>query len=230
MKAVVFVDVQKDFIDGALRNEQAIAVTPKIVEFAKKCAADPDCKLYATRDTHEKSAIIPESADGTVPEKHVGYFATLEGQRLQKEHCIEGTDGWMIDNRLMDVFFAGYAKDETGAEDTEHPVYNCTFVNKPTFGSFDLAEIINEDFNETYQYIEKLHCNVKCLPKTDQKLDEIVICGFCTDICCVSCALLLRAKFPNTKITIMKDLCAGTTKENHEAALKVMQSCQIDIK
>ena len=35
MKAVVFVDVQKDFIDGALKNETAIEVTPKIVEFAK---------------------------------------------------------------------------------------------------------------------------------------------------------------------------------------------------
>ena len=212
MKAVVFVDVQKDFIDGALRNEQAIAVTPRIVEFAKRCAADPDCKLYATRDTHEKTEVLPESADGTIPEKHVGYLTTLEGQKLPVEHCIEGTDGWMIDNRLMEVLDG-----------------NCTFVNKPTFGSFDLAEIINEDFNETYQYIEKLHCNVKCLPKTDRKLDEIVICGFCTDICCISCGLLLRAKFPNTKITVMKDLCAGVTPETHEAALKTMQMCQIDV-
>ena len=210
MKAVVFVDVQKDFIDGALKNEQAIAVTPKIVEFAKQCVADPNCKLYATRDTHEKSDSLPESADGTIPEKHVGYLATLEGQKLPIEHCIEGTPGWMIDNQLMDVFFAGYAKDETGVEDKEHPVYNCTFVNKPTFGSFDLAEIIDEDFE-------------------NKKLDEIVLCGFCTDICCISCGLLLRAKFPNTKITVMKDLCAGTTKENHDAALKVMQSCQIDV-
>lgn len=193
MKAVVFVDVQKDFIDGALRNEQAIAVTPKIVEFAKKCAADPDCKLYATRDTHQSTDSLTESADGTVPEKHVGYLTTLEGKKLPVEHCIELTDGWMIDNRLMEVLDG-----------------KCTFVNKPTFGSFDLVEIINEDF------------------ETD-KLDEIVLCGFCTDICCISCGLLLRAKFPNTKITVMKDLCAGTTKENHEAALKVMQSCQIDI-
>ena len=212
MKAIVFVDVQKDFIDGALKNETAIEVTPKIVEFAKRCAADPDCKLYATRDTHEKTEVLPESADGTIPEKHVGYLTTLEGQKLPVEHCIEGTDGWMIDNRLMEVLDG-----------------NCTFVNKPTFGSFDLAEIINEDFNETYQYIEKLHCNVKCLPKTDRKLDEIVICGFCTDICCISCGLLLRAKFPNTKITVMKDLCAGVTPETHEAALKTMQMCQIDV-
>ena len=212
MKAVVFVDVQKDFIDGALKNETAIEVTPKIVEFAKNCAADPDCKLYATRDTHQKTDVLPESADGTVPEKHVGYLTTLEGKRLPVEHCIELTDGWMIDNRLMEVLDG-----------------KCTFVNKPTFGSFDLAEIINEDFNETYQYIEKLHCNVKCLPKTDAKLDEIVLCGFCTDICVVSNALLLRAKFPNTTITVMKDLCAGVTPVTHDAALKTMRMCQIDI-
>ena len=230
MKAIVFVDVQKDFIDGALRNEQAIAVTPKIVEFAKQCIADHNCKLYATRDTHDKTDTLPESGDGTIPERDVGYLTTLEGKRLPVEHCIEGTPGWMIDDRLMDAFFAGYAKDETGLEDKDHPVYNCTFVNKPTFGSFDLAAIINEDFFETYQYVEDFRCPIKCLPRVeDEKLDEIVLLGFCTDICCISCGLLLRAKFPNTKITVMKDLCAGTTKENHEAALKVMQSCQIDV-
>ena len=227
MKAVVFVDVQKDFIDGALKNEQAIAVTPKIVEFAKQCAADPNCKLYATRDTHEKSDSLPESADGTIPEKHVGYLATLEGQKLPIEHCIEGTPGWMIDNRLMDVFFAGYVKDETCVEDTERLIYNCTFVNKPTFGSFDLAEIIYEDdiaAVNKHNYLQgALHCHKKTL------LDEIVLCGFCTDVCVASNALLLRAKFPNTKITVMKDLCAGVTPETHEAALKTMRMCQIDV-
>ena len=216
MKAVVFVDVQKDFIDGALKNETAIEVTPKIVEFAKKCAADPDCKLYATRDTHvatkyslNSDAVIDPGGE-LVPVS--GYYASLEGKKLPVEHCIELTDGWMIDNRLMEVLDG-----------------KCTFVNKPTFGSFDLAEIINEDFNETYQYIEKLHCNVKCSPKTDAKLDEIVLCGFCTDICVVSAALLLRAKFPNTKITVMKDLCAGVTPVTHDAALKTMRMCQIDV-
>lgn len=227
MKAVVFVDVQKDFIDGALRNERAIEVTPKIVEFAKQCIADHNCKLYATRDTHDKTDTLPESADGTIPEMDVGYLTTLEGRKLPVEHCVEGTPGWMIDDRLMDVFFAGFAKDEVGVEDKEHPVYNCTFVNKPTFGSFDLAEIIYEDdiaAVNKHNYLQGvLHCHKKTL------LEEIVLCGFCTDICCISCGLLLRAKFPNTKITVMKDLCAGTTKENHEAALKVMQSCQIDI-
>ena len=214
MKAVVFVDVQKDFIDGALRNDKAIEVTPKIVEFAKECVKN-NYKLYATRDTHEAtkyrvdhdSSIDPGST--LVPVS--GYFATLEGKKLPVEHCIEGTDGWMIDDRLMDVLDG-----------------KVTIVNKPTFGSFDLAEIIEEDIQSS-----RVLDNVppeKHFVEIYEPLEEIVICGFCTDICCVSCTLLLRAKFPNTKITVMKDLCAGTNNENHEAALKVMKSCQIDIK
>lgn len=210
MKAVIFIDVQKDFIDGALLNEKAIEVTPKIIDFAKECAdiycndATSYIKIYATRDTHEKtideivelkpgeSAIGYRDENG-VAHKITGYLSTLEGEKLPVEHCIEGTDGWMIDNRLMEVLDG-----------------KCTFVNKPTFGSFDLAEIIVED-------------------SENDDLTEIVLCGFVTDICLLSNALLLRAKFPNTKITVMKDLCAGTTDENHEAALKVMQSCQIEV-
>lgn len=214
-KAIVFVDVQKDFIDGALKNEQAIAVTPKIVEFAKSLRAKMEAgtgsfyKFYATRDTHEKTQYDCPTG---MPEPREGYLATLEGKKLPVEHCIEGTDGWMIDDRLMDIIDG-----------------KVTIVNKPTFGSFDLAEIINEDFFETVH--EDTYTGATAIFKpTNDSLDEIIICGFCTDICCISCGLLLRAKFPNTKITVMKDLCAGTTKENHEAALKVMQSCQIDIK
>lgn len=195
MKAVIFIDVQKDFIDGALRNEKAIEVTPKIVDFAKECVdiyckdATSYIKIYATRDTHEATKWIEKNC----AQVEVGYLSTLEGKKLPVEHCIEGTDGWMIDNRLMEVLDG-----------------KCTFVNKPTFGSFDLAEIIAEDFE-------------------DKDPNEIVLCGFVTDICLLSNALLLRAKFPNTRITVMKDLCAGTTDENHEAALKVMQSCQIEV-
>lgn len=63
----------------------------------------------------------------------------------------------------------------------------------------------------------------------DSNYDTIEICGVCTDICVVSNALILRSLFPNTRIICHKDWCAGTSKEAHEAALKVMQSCQIEI-
>ena len=212
-KAVVFIDVQKDFIDGALRNEKAIEVTPKIVEFAKSINAKMEAgrgsfyKFYATRDTHKKTEY---DCPIGIPEPREGYLATLEGQKLPVEHCIEGTDGWMIDARLMEAIEG-----------------KCTFVDKPTFGSFDLAEIIHEDdvtaTNLHNHFQSALHCH-----KTTM-FDEIILCGFCTDICVISNALILRAKFPNTKITIKRDLCAGVTEDSHNAALVTAEMCQINV-
>lgn len=198
MKAVVFVDVQKDFIDGALKSEKAMEVTTKIVEFAKECV-EKGYKLYATRDTHEKT-IRPDNSKFRDPRKDAvsGYFSTLEGQKLPIEHCIEGTDGWMIDEQLWDV---------VGGK--------CTVVNKPTFGSFDLVEVIDEDATNAAHH--------------GSNLEEIVLCGFCTGICVAANAILLRAKFPNVKITVIKDLCSCVTKESHDAALKVLDAQQIDI-
>jgi nicotinamidase-related amidase len=193
MKAVVFVDVQKDFIDGALRNEKAIEVTPKIVEFAKECV-EKGYKLYATRDTHEKTTYCRRLFDNEPDIPKSGYLATLEGCYLPVEHCIECTDGWMIDNRLMEVLDG-----------------KCTFVNKPTFGSFDLAEIIAEDF-------------------VNENIDEIILCGFVSSICVISNALLLRAKFPNKNVTIYDNLCADLDDIGHNSAMTVARNCQIDIK
>ena len=57
----------------------------------------------------------------------------------------------------------------------------------------------------------------------------IYLCGFCTDICVVSNALLLKAFLPEANINVMENLCAGTTRENHEAALRTIRNNQIDI-
>ena len=114
--------------------------------------------------------------------------STLEGEKLPIEHCIKHTIGWNIIPELQ-------VKD--------------IVVEKNTFGSLDLLEILNHLIFE--------------------ELDEIELCGVCTDICVVSNALLIRAKFPNVKITVKADCCAGSTPELHEAALKTMESCQIDI-
>ena len=56
--------------------------------------------------------------------------------------------------------------------------------------------------------------------------DEIWICGFCTDICVSANFQILKALFPEVPITVISDACAGVTPELHEAALKVMKSCQ----
>ena len=59
--------------------------------------------------------------------------------------------------------------------------------------------------------------------------DEIEIVGLCTDICVVSNALILKAMFPEVKITVDASCCAGVTPETHKAALQTMKMCQINV-
>lgn len=59
---------------------------------------------------------------------------------------------------------------------------------------------------------------------------SIELVGLCTDICVVSNALILKAFFPETDISVDAACCAGVTPESHEAALVTMRMCQIDIK
>jgi len=186
MKAIVFVDVQKDFVKGGKLafGYPAEDNLQKVVDFAKECV-DAYCndpatlvKIYATRDTHDAE-----------------YMKTLEGQKLPVEHCVEGTDGWQIVDPLMEVLLG-----------------KATFVNKPTFGSYDLVDVIVEDF----------------ATEPDDP-DEIVICGYDLSICVLANAVLLRAKYPNVKITVKTDLCGDVDKAAFDAAVKVLQMQQIDI-
>ena len=84
-------------------------------------------------------------------------------------------------------------------------------IEKPTFGSYELIGALDN-------YLVGGH-----------EFEEIELCGLCTDICVVSNALMVRAAYPNVPITVRANCCAGVTPELHEAALKVMESCQIDI-
>ena len=81
---------------------------------------------------------------------------------------------------------------------------------KNTFGCVKLPEYIRHEADNTSDTI-------------------IELIGVCTDICVVSNALLLKAYFPEATIQVNSSCCAGVTPELHEAALKVMNSCQIEI-
>ena len=58
---------------------------------------------------------------------------------------------------------------------------------------------------------------------------QVEMVGTCTDICVVSNALIIKALHPDIPLSVRADLCAGTTKENHQSALNVMACCQIQI-
>lgn len=79
------------------------------------------------------------------------------------------------------------------------PIDDSKVIDKPTFGYLDW----------------------------DLHADEIEMIGLCTDICVVSNALILKAKYPDLEITVDASCCAGVTPESHKAALATMKMCQI---
>ena len=64
---------------------------------------------------------------------------------------------------------------------------------------------------------------------TFEDCESIELVGVCTDICVVSNALILKAEYPYIEITVDASCCAGTTPENHKAALQVMKCCHINV-
>ena len=81
-KVLVVVDMQKDFVDGALRNEEAIEIVPYVKEKIRKAKED-GTKVIFTLDTHDE-----------------GYMETEEGKNLPVPHCIRGSEGWKILDEL----------------------------------------------------------------------------------------------------------------------------------
>lgn len=75
MKFLIVVDMQNDFIDGALGTEKAVAILPNV----KSKIEGFDGRVIFTRDTHGED-----------------YLSTQEGKNLPVEHCIKNTDGWQI--------------------------------------------------------------------------------------------------------------------------------------
>ena len=75
MKILVVVDMQNDFIDGALGTKEAAAIVPYVIEVIENFEG----RIIFTRDTHFEN-----------------YMDTQEGKNLPVPHCIKGTEGWQI--------------------------------------------------------------------------------------------------------------------------------------
>lgn len=84
------------------------------------------------------------------------------------------------------------------------------YINKPIFSSYQLIDDIN-------------------VLSSSYDIDEVELFGFCTDICVISNALMVKSAFPEIKVKVNSACCAGVTPAKHEAALEVMRSCQIEV-
>lgn len=118
------------------------------------------------------------------------YLNTQEGKNLPISHCIKDTYGWQIND---EVYSAGEGK-------------TLCVVDKPVFGSVELAEIA-----------------------AIGRYEKITLIGVCTDICVVSNALLLKTKLREVPVAVVENLCAGVTPHSHKSAIETMKMCQVII-
>lgn len=114
---LVVVDMQNDFIDGALGTKEAVAIVPNVKAKIKNF----DGTVLFTRDTHFEN-----------------YMDTQEGHNLPVPHCIKGTEGWEIRPELETLrtteaidkvtFGSSELPEKLAALNTENPIESITFV------------------------------------------------------------------------------------------------------
>ena len=114
---LIIVDMQNDFIDGALGTKEAVAIVPNVLEKIKNF----DGTILFTRDTHSEN-----------------YMETQEGKNLPVPHCIKGTQGWQIRQELEELrtteaidkvtFGSSELPEKLLALHEENPIESITFV------------------------------------------------------------------------------------------------------
>ena len=114
-KLLVVVDMQKDFIDGVLRTVEAVKIVEPAADKIREAKEQGEDIIF-TKDTHHKD-----------------YLMTQEGRKLPVPHCVKGTRGWELDDRIGEL------------------ARGCRILEKPSFGSMELAALAQQ---ENYEEIE----------------------------------------------------------------------------
>jgi len=118
-KVLIVVDMQNDFVSGALGTKEAQSIEPHVVEKILNF----DGEIYFTLDTHQEN-----------------YLETQEGQRLPVPHCIAGTEGWTPTAAVWMALMNRNVADE------KHMVCKDIFGSKEL--PFRLHEDLGEDIDE----------------------------------------------------------------------------------
>lgn len=121
-KVLIVVDMQNDFVDGALGTPEAQAIVPKVADYIRD-HADKDTILLVTKDTH-----------------NVDYMDTLEGKNLPVAHCIKNTHGWELAPAIQEAIYD--TRDKYHGFDSYFPYFTDHIVTKPTFGSMDIQNLL----------------------------------------------------------------------------------------
>ncbi len=79
-KVLVVVDMQNDFVSGALGTKEAVGIVDKVAAKIESFEG----RIFATLDTH-----------------HQDYLDTAEGKKLPVPHCLKDSDGWLLNEKIM---------------------------------------------------------------------------------------------------------------------------------
>lgn len=116
-KILIVVDMQNDFIDGALGTKEAELIVDNVVKKINEFEGE----IFVTLDTHYNN-----------------YMETSEGKKLPVPHCIKGTNGWNLNDKVNKALMNKKYK----------------IVEKITFGSIDLPNLIKNAVGEENMEIE----------------------------------------------------------------------------
>ena len=163
---LVVVDMQNDFIDGALGTKEAVAIVPFVKEKIEKF----DGKVIFTRDTHFEN-----------------YMETQEGKNLPVPHCIKGTQGWEIRAELMEyckedpIDKLTFGSSELGKilveEDKVNPIETITFIGLCTDICVISNVMIAKAFLPEVKIIVDAACCAGVSPETHKNaLEAMKIC------------------------------------------------------
>ena len=165
-KILVVVDMQNDFIDGALGTSEAQAIVPLVKEKIEKF----DGKVIFTRDTHFDD-----------------YMQTQEGKNLPVPHCIKDTEGWEIRAELEALrtrpaidkpTFGSVALGELLAdENREEPIESITFIGLCTDICVISNAMIAKAFLPEVPLIVDAACCAGVTPESHRNaLDAMKVC------------------------------------------------------
>lgn len=119
---LVVVDMQNDFIDGALGTEEAVQIVPCVIDKIKNYKEQGN-PIYFTKDTHEED-----------------YLDTQEGRNLPVSHCIRNTKGWELHPQIQVL-----------REELQNTVNQPIVFEKGIFGSEALAQTLRKSIIDTSQ-------------------------------------------------------------------------------
>ena len=111
------------------------------------------------------------------------------------EHCIKGTWGWKLNEYIVEALNNLPEK----VRKTFHSIHKDSYMADP----------------------ETMRKECESLKEGD----EVVVCGFCTDICVINNALLIQrlVNDRNINVDIIEDCCAGSTPEKHQMAIELLK-------